>query len=110
MILNRNIQFTSAYHYYKFIIDVYLTVRKINYPEQIKNTLLFFIIYGVNKKTYQLIVDKKIATSINIVNVYKTRLANEGLIVKVKKSQWEVIEDLNIKENNFTFTLNLSKV
>ena len=109
MKLIKNINYNSTFHYYKSVIDIYLAVKNKELPEQVIKTLIFFIIYGINKQTYKLLVERNIASSLNIVSVYKTRLSNEGLIIKVKKTQWEVIPELNIKENIFTFTINLTR-
>jgi hypothetical protein len=107
---NKTINFTSTYHYVKEIVDMYCAINKLKLAEQVKNTLILFIIYGVNKKTYELIIEKKIAPSLAIVNVYKTKLANNNIVIKTKKSEWVVCQDLQIKTNNFVFKLSLNKV
>lgn len=107
---NKTINFTSTYHYVKEIVDMYCAINKIDLANQVRNTLILFIIYGVNKKTYELIVEKKIAPSLAIVGVYKTKLANNKIVVKAKKSEWVVCQELQIKSNNFAFKLSLNKV
>lgn len=107
---NKTINFTSTYHYVKEIVDMYCAINKIELANQVKNTLIFFIIYGINKKTYDLIIEKKIAPSLAILNVYKTKLANNKIVTKQKKSEWLVCPELQVKSNNFVFKLSLNKI
>lgn len=84
----------------KLTIDLYLLVKGIKMPPQLIDTLIFFSLHGVNTDTYKMLIANKIAASIGVVQVYKSRLATLGLIYKVRSGKWEVIDDLKITDSS----------
>lgn len=84
----------------KLTLELYLIVRGIKIPPQLLDTLIFFSLHGVNTDTYKMLIANKIAASIGVVQVYKSRLATLGLIYKVRSGKWEVLNELKVEDNS----------
>jgi hypothetical protein len=106
MQVDKKINHSREYYFFKMIIDIHLALNNEVLAPQVKDTLIFFCMHGINNITYKMLLFNKIATSLNVIHSYKTLLQSKGFIKKIKESKWEVI---NIKPDpTCSFNIKLS--
>jgi hypothetical protein len=109
MIYNKIIKINNDYHYRKQIIKNYLAINDIKLPPQLLETLIFYTIYGINRKTNIEILANKIAKSPFILSTYKSRLVALNLITKIKSNEWKVIDYFTNKDTTYKINITFEK-
>jgi hypothetical protein len=106
MKLNKKIVFKSSYFYHKMMVEMYCIVHDLKLSPQLRDTFIFFCIFGINPETYKRLLHNKIAASYNVIYHYKSRLAGLGLVKKFKSGKWQVLEEFqNSKLSQFNIDL-----
>lgn len=77
------------------LIKVHLTLKRIKLSEQAIKVFIYFCAYGINKKTFALLVSDKIVMDKQVLYNCRTFLKNKGLISMVKQSEWVINEPFN---------------
>lgn len=110
MRVNKKILFKSSYFYHRMIVELYCIVNDLKMSPQLKDTFIFFCIFGISTETYKRLLHNKIAASYNVIYHYKSRLASLGLVKKFKSGKWQVIEEFqNSKLSQFNIELEHGK-
>lgn len=100
----RNKIFKTKEELYSVWLEVFLILYSIKLPPKVKELLGFFILYGLNQKTYDDILEKKIVPTMQSISNAKTLLYDMGLMTK---NPWRLVEGLdNIKiEDTLEFNI-----
>ncbi len=106
MKLSKKIVFKSSYYYHKMMVELYCTINDIKLPPQLRDTFIFFCIFGITPDTYKRLLHNKIAASYNVIYHYKSRLAGLGLVKKFKSGKWQVLEEFQENKAQFNIDLN----
>ena len=89
----KKFRYNGLYAVWESVVRTHIALHKMSVPEQQVQCLVVFCMFGVNEKTYQMIVDKGIVPRKSIINNYKTFLKDHGLLVKIRSNVWEVCSD-----------------
>ena len=72
----------------KFMLKMICMAREINLSDSQLTVLSYFIIYGINTKTKDLILNAKVCKNLNVI---------KGIMTKLKKNNFIYKDDLNGK-------------
>ena len=72
----------------KFMLKMICMAREINLSDSQLTVLSYFIIYGINTKTKDLILNSKVCKNLNVI---------KGIMTKLKKNNFIYKDDLNGK-------------
>lgn len=108
MIFTKKITTKNTLQYYKLYVNYYCLINSIKLADKMAEVLAIFIIKGITKEAYDFIINKEIANK-NTINVYKTYLVANGLIIKLKSNNWVVKKELQTKERENTFNWTILK-
>ena len=111
MKLSRTLKYKSSYYYFQTMVDIYCILNNIKMSPQLKDTFIFFCLFGINPDTYKRLLLNKIAASNNVIYNYKSRLASLGLVKKFKSGKWKVLEDFEDRnQSQFNIVLKWEEV
>lgn len=79
------------------IINVYICVNDLTLSNSEKTVLAYFMVYGVNSQTKELIVESKICKNISVVKTVMNKLKNKELIYKDEDFSGKVYVNNNLK-------------
>jgi hypothetical protein len=74
------------------LIRVHLVLKRIKLSEQAIKVFIYFCAYGMNKKTFDLIIQNKVVMDKQVLYNCRTFLRAKGLISMIKQSSWVINE------------------
>ena len=102
----RGFIYKDDYSLYEKLVKTHLLYKHIELQEVSINIFIIFVMFGINEKSYKIILDNKIVTSKQMISNHKTLLKDKKLINKIKNNQWEILPPLNVKIDN-EFNINI---